>query len=211
MTAPTSYLDAFHAEASVQPFGQPEFAGTPLEYHGSETLEASVIAIDWLLLSVHTGPSLSSEVWRQAVLLRLNGTIIDGSGSNEIELPVLPYSSLWIVLRDRNHLGVMSSAAVDFSSGTGTWNFRANQSKAYSIDSPGMKLMPDGKAVMYAGDITHDGEITASDFNEWLTDTKAVETGYLSTDLNCDAQVTATDFNRWLMNTKLGMSQQIPN
>ena len=48
------------------------------------------------------------------------------------------------------------------------------------------------------------------DFNVWLVDTKAGETGYLQTDYDMDGQVTVSDFNLWLANTKAGASSKVP-
>ncbi len=40
---------------------------------------------------------------------------------------------------------------------------------------------------------------------------KAVEVGYLFPDCNLDGQVTASDFNLWLVNTKAVVSNQVPD
>lgn len=63
---------------------------------------------------------------------------------------------------------------------------------------------------MFAGDGTVDGQVTVSDFNLWLVDTKAVATGYLQTDFDLDVQVTASDFNLWLVNTKAVATSKVP-
>ena len=63
---------------------------------------------------------------------------------------------------------------------------------------------------LYAGDESADGQVTATDFNQWLVDTKKAATGYLSSDFNLDGQVTAGDFNLWLSNTKSAASSKVP-
>lgn len=73
-----------------------------------------------------------------------------------------------------------------------------------------MKNLGDGNFGMFACDINHDGQFTASDFNAWLVDTKAVITGYVSTDCNLDGGSTASDFNLWLSNTKAVATSQAP-
>ena len=63
----------------------------------------------------------------------------------------------------------------------------------------------------FVGDIVPDGQMIASDFNEWLTATKAIETGYVLEDCNLDFNVTASDFNLWLANTKAVAASQVPD
>ncbi len=43
-----------------------------------------------------------------------------------------------------------------------------------------------------------------------MTDTKAVATGYLLSDYNLDVQVTVSDFNLWLVNTKAVATSNVP-
>ena len=74
-----------------------------------------------------------------------------------------------------------------------------------------MKSLVGGFFGMFAGDGNFDGQITASDFNLWLTKTKSSATGYLDADHNLDNQATATDFNIWLANTKSAAASQVPN
>ena len=73
-----------------------------------------------------------------------------------------------------------------------------------------MKNLGDGYFGMFACDINHDGQVTAADFNEWLSDTKAAVVGYVPADCNMDGQVTVSDFNQWLINTKVAASSQVP-
>jgi hypothetical protein len=103
----------------------------------------------------------------------------------------------------------MSSAAVNFTSGHGSWDFTSSLDQAYSSSGPGMKSL-DGLFGMFGGDANSDGMITASDFNMFLFATKAVLTKYRIEDFNFDDQVTAADFNIFLANTKAVATSQVP-
>jgi hypothetical protein len=73
-----------------------------------------------------------------------------------------------------------------------------------------MADLGDGRFGLFGGDYSSNEQVTVSDFNVWLADTKALATGYRMTDANFDSQVTASDFNLWLVNTKSIAASQVP-
>jgi hypothetical protein len=105
----------------------------------------------------------------------------------------------------------MSSQPVDLSSGFGTWDFTSGLDQAYSAIQTPMVDLGDGRTALFAADAVADGQITTSDFNMFLTQTKSVAEGYTEADFNLDGQVTAIDFNIFLKNTKRAASSQVPN
>ena len=208
-----------------QPFSDPAFDSTPLEFDSSQTAVHSPEAVDWALASLRTGTSAATEIpgTRQAVFIDRRGKV-RSVNDTQLRFPGVASGSYYIVVQPRNHVGIMSSVAVS-ASPSGIYDFTTSNSAAFGTAAQKVVLMLDPEAQtgaaakgsgvdvygMYACDITGDGQITASDFNDWLVDTKNGSTGYLVTDCSLEGQVTASDFNLWLVNTKLGAESQIPN
>jgi hypothetical protein len=105
----------------------------------------------------------------------------------------------------------MSSVLVDFSSGSGTWDFTTAMTQAYSGGGSPMKDLGDGSFGLFAADNNADGNVTAPDFNQWNAETTAGATGYVRGDHNLDSNVTAPDFNLWNANTTAGAATQVPD
>jgi hypothetical protein len=102
----------------------------------------------------------------------------------------------------------MSAEPIPLSSSVTNLDFSDSDSVAFG--SGPMKELESGVFGLFAADSNLDGQVTANDFNDWLADTKAVESGYLQTDFNLDLQVTASDFNLWLVNTKRVAKSKVP-
>jgi hypothetical protein len=138
------------------------------------------------------------------------GLIVSPTGGS-IEFPDTPADSLYLVIRHRNHLSVMSAEKIDFTSGSGTWDFTTGMGQAFTTGPAPMVDLGSGVTGMFGSDFSVDKQVTAADFNIWLVDTKAVATGYVQTDGGLDGQVTATDFNLWLKNTKAVVASRVPD
>jgi hypothetical protein len=196
----------------TQPYSDPEFDGTILESDSLSTLMvAADTMIDWVVLSLRSGegPETEIEGTRTSAILLRDGSVRDAYGDT-LTFPGLVEDSAYMVVHHRNHLGVMSSRRVDFSSGLASWDFSSAMSQAYSSDGNPQKSLGNSDFGLFAADGSLDGQTTANDFNLWLVDTKAVASGYLLSDFNMDGLVTATDFNLWLVNTKAVAKTGVP-
>jgi hypothetical protein len=194
-----------------QPYSDPAFDGTPLDYDGLDSLDTAApdTMIDWVLVSLRSdtaGPEVGTP---RAGILTRTGLILNPDGSS-LSFPSVLKGSYFAVVRHRNHMPVMSASKVDFSSGSASWDFRSSLSSAYSDTGDPMKDLGGSRFGMFACDLNLDGLSTALDFNVWLPSTKAVETGYQLEDCTFDGNVTATDFNLWLPNTKSAVRSQVP-
>jgi len=200
------------AVPNVQPYGADEFSGTPLYYPGADSFAVKPdSAVDWVRVSLRSAPGANSAVGLpRAALVTTNGWIRDTDGTSKVEFGNVDPGGYYLVVDHRSHASVMSSDTLDLSDALGTWDFTDSLEAAYTSGPAPMKNLPGGKLGMFACDISHDGQITATDFNSWLVDTKAAATGYLSTDCNMDAQVTVSDFNLWLANTNAAAASRVP-
>jgi len=195
-----------------QPYDSTIFNGTTREY--DSLLTVSVLpanTVDWVLLTLRTEKGSASSADAAVAFVLSDGSLVDTAGSTTIQFFDAPADSLYLVVRHRNHLGVMSSSKLDYTSGTtNTWDFTTGMGQAFTTGPAPMIGLGGGVFGMFGGDYSIDEQVTANDFNSWLVDTKAVVTGYVMTDGNLDGQVTAIDFNLWLANTKAVATSQVP-
>ncbi|HEY5565099.1 MAG TPA: S8 family serine peptidase, partial [Rhodothermia bacterium] len=196
----------------AQPYSDSFFDGTALDHDNPDVVSSPPDSVfDWVLVSLRSGPSKASEVvgsMRVAFLLE-NGSIVDTSGAM-LAFPGVGPAAYHLVVRHRNHAGVMSADTLDLSDGIGLWDFTTSMAQAYSTGGSPMKDLGSGDFGMFACDANADGQVTAPDFNLWNASTTAGETGYRQADCNMDGQVTAPDFNLWNANTTAGAGSKVP-
>jgi hypothetical protein len=97
--------------------------------------------------------------------------------------------SYYIVVRHRNHLGVMSQDPVEVSGGSAPYDFTTGPGKYHLGEAASL---PGGKYGLFAGDVTGDGAIILADE---LTVIRAsnLQEGYYNADLNMDSGVVLSD------------------
>jgi hypothetical protein len=186
------------------PLNQP-FNINPWFYTGSESVtNFPATVVDWLLVELRDAdaPQNADETttlagWPKALLLDDEGNILDLDGNPE-QFVNTAQDNLYIVVRHRNHLDVMSSEPLVLSGNTYIYDFTDAITKAYG-SAMGYKQIASGVFGMVAGDSDADGAIFTSDYNRW-----AAVFGntliYLAADLDMDGQVFASDFNKWAIN-----------
>ena len=192
------------ARPTAQPYGDPDFSGTPMEIADAAAVESLPdSAIDWLSVSLRSDTSAATEVVgsRRPAILMERGVIADTNGLM-LAFPGIAPGPYHLVVRHRNHLSVISSDTLDLTDGAGSWDFTSH--------ATGQKDLGDGYSGLFAADGNLDDRVTAGDFNLWLVETKTGSTGYRLADYDMDGQVTVTDFNLWLPNTKAGAASAVP-
>lgn len=196
----------------TQPYGDLEYASTPLAYSGVETVVAPPSGtIDWVLVELRSGTGAGSIVAQTPAFVKTDGSVVDQYG-DPVGFVGLDPLSYHVVIRHRNHTPVMSSAAVDFTTGTASWDFTTALTQAFApMGVTPMRNLGGGEFGMFAGDGNVDGLITAPDFNLWNAKTTAGAAGYENADHNLDGLVTAPDFNMWNANTTAGAQSGVPD
>ena len=93
---------------------------------GGETVDPGVFAItgddaivDWVFLELRNPADSTEVLMTRAALLQRDGDIVDTDGVSAVKFSVLVLPTYYVAVRHRNHLGVMTLAAVDVT-GTGT-------------------------------------------------------------------------------------------
>ncbi len=97
---------------SMLPMAQP-YNVVPWSYAGTETLTTMPADItDWVLVELRDATTPSATIARRAALLRNDGIVVDLDGTSPLGFKDLALGDYHVVVRHRNHLGIMTSAAV---------------------------------------------------------------------------------------------------
>jgi hypothetical protein len=150
-------------------------------------------------------------VGREVGFVKSDGTLVNPDDNTLIEFDGVTPGNYYLVVCHRNHVCVMSSSAIDFTGGAGTWDFTTALAQAHDEGGAPMRDLGDGSFGLFAADNNADGNVTAPDFNQWNSETTAGATGYVRGDHSLDGNVTAPDFNLWNANTTAGASSQVPD
>jgi hypothetical protein len=189
---------------SVLPLSQP-YNGSPWNYSGTESVTSIPTGVvDWIFVELRS--DATTVVGRRAGFLKSDGSIVDLDGVSQLKFNTLNEGNYYVVIKHRNHLGVMSANTILLSTSSSMYNFTDNLSKSYGTN--GMKEILSGVYGLYAGDGNGNGSITATDKNSvWRSQNGT--NGYLSGDYNLSGAVTASDANAfWRGNN--GKSTQVP-
>jgi hypothetical protein len=169
--------------------------------------------VDWVYLELRTGDPDSPPMViedRQVGLLTTEGHVrshIDGM--TPVMFDSTTTGDRYVVACHRNHLCVMSDTTIEVGGGA-SFSFASAEDQSYGTGPVKQVASSPDRFALYSGDGDADGQVTATDFNGWLVQTKSVLTGYTPFDFGMDGGVTALDFNLWLVNTKAVVSSQVP-
>lgn len=191
--------------ASVIPLSQP-YNTTPFNYSGSESV-ASIPAnvVDWVLVEFRkpvsgqpTDALSATIIGRKAGFLLSNGNIVETDGSTPLVVDINKQGAGFMVLRHRNHIGVMSNSIP--SNATGFYNndfrFLANVYKPNGAPSDPMVLLPGSTQYgLWSGDANKNGVVNATDISAIRLGIASSLTGYQLTDVNLSNSINATDIS----------------
>ncbi len=198
---------------SVLPLNQP-YNVAPFNYTGTENVIAipGIDIVDWVLVELRDAPSANlatsgTTLTRKAAFLKSDGSIVDLDGASNLQFTVTVTNKIYLVVRHRNHLGVLSSNSLTVTNNFSSYDFTNGETKVFGAAN-GHKQIATGVWGMVSGDGNADGTINDLDkLTEW--EMNAGVAGYLFSDYNMDGQVSNEDKdNYWLPNE--GFSSQIP-
>ena len=195
------------------PLNQP-FNMSPWNYPGSENVSTIPTGtVDWVLVELRdasspAGATGATSIARRAGFIMNSGAVVDIDGTSNIEFLVTPTQGLYVVLWQRNHLGVLSNFALPFSGGVYSYDFTSGINQVYG-GANGHKEITPGIWGMIGGDASRDGNVDGSDLSPyWELETGMP--GYLESDFTLDGQSDNKDKNDiWVPNEGKGTS--VPN
>lgn len=170
---------------------------------GGETTSASTLqdqvattndVVDWVIVEARD-PSTPAIVLRsQAGLLWRNGLITTPHGSTPFVMG-LPFGTYHLVVKHRNHLGVMTGTPLQFGALPALVDFSSSSTVTYGTDA---RKQVGGTMVLWSGDVTFNGQVmyngAGNDRDPILTTIggtvpTATLTQYRSADVNMDGRV----------------------
>ncbi|MGZ4118955.1 MAG: hypothetical protein ACXVPY_15810, partial [Bacteroidia bacterium] len=140
----------------------------------------------------------STITGRKAGFLLNTGTVVDLDGITPISFNITKQGGSFIVIRHRNHLGVMSNSIPSNAAGTFTndYSILANSYKASGAPSDPVVLLSGGtKYGLWSGDANKSGVVNVTDVNAIKIAIAASASGYLFTDVNLSNSINVTDAN----------------
>jgi len=192
--------------AGIIPLNQP-YNVTPFNYSGTESVGSipNANVVDWILVELRKPSSgLASDamaatiIGRKAGFLLNDGSITDLDGVTPIAFDITKQGASFVVVRHRNHLGVLSNSIPSNSAGTFANDFTAlaNSYKAPGASSNPVVLLAGGtKYGLWAGDANKNGVVNVTDINVIKIAVAGSATGYLLTDANLSNSINVTDVN----------------
>jgi len=200
--------------SSSLPNSQP-YNIAPWNYPGSESLVIiPTETVDWVLVELHDAPNAASVnsgtlMERRAALLISDGSVVDTNGTSNLVFEQTITNQLFVIIRHRNHLDVLSANSLTETSGTYLCNFSTGEDKAFG-GTLGYKELGGGVWGMVSGDTNADGLLNDNDgIISWSLEVG--KSGYLNSDVNLNGQSNNQDKNDyWFINRGI-YSSQAPN
>jgi hypothetical protein len=175
------------------------YTGAPFNYAGTESV-VSIPAnvVDWVLVELRS-TATGAAIAQRAAFLRNDGVIVETDGTTgcytSLALTTGHNIEKYIVIKHRNHLAVMSAAAVVLPNNSSAYDFTTGTAKYYGDAAAGLT---GGVYGLFAGDINNDASVDALDFTIYKS-TQGNE-GYEQADFTFDASVDALDFTLYKQN-----------
>lgn len=115
--------------------------------------------VDWVWLEFRDEMDVSNIIKGTSALLQRDGDVVALDGVSDITLGVVP-NNYYIVLKHRNHLGVMSANPVAVTETGTAINFTSSTTATYGTNA--QISLSNGDLALWAGDTNSNGEIRFS-------------------------------------------------
>lgn len=199
------------------PLSQP-FNTAPWNYTGTESVAAipNADVVDWVLIELRDAANAAAAtsattIARQAGFLLRDGSIVGLDGIGRLNFDNTISENMFVVVKHRNHLGIMSADPLVKADGFYTYNFTDASAKTYGGENGIKQLSVFGPSVwgMIGGDGDASGTVDSVDKTSFWSILTG-KAGYLSGDYDMDGQIDNTDKNDvWLIN--IDETTQVPN
>jgi len=167
---------------------------------GGETTQASILdvtgndaIVDWIFVELRDGENATSAIASQVALIQRDGDIVATDGVSPLTFNTPGVSSVYVVVRHRNHFGVRTGDAyvtsalieVDFTNP--------------SLNVFGTAAMTEvaGLNMLISGDANADGQVNSIDKNDFwrIENGQAFDYSNVKADFNLDGIVNSIDRN----------------
>jgi parallel beta-helix repeat protein len=185
------------------PLTQP-YNKAPYNYTGTETIKTELMQVtgfsaivDWVLIELRSASSPTTILGRKAALLLRSGQVVEAAtGSSDIQFNEVDSGNYYVVLRHRNHLGVITANPLALSKTPIAIDFSHPATAVMGGES---RMLTDDLAVLWAGDANMDSGVVANgpsndpsyllgavllNFDNSLLNSNFIINGYTATDLD---------------------------
>lgn len=182
---------------------QQPFTPSPWNYNGNDTISEDQSGIsDWLLLELFDAGCADNlcpckKFYQKAFPISVSGNLINESGSETIRFIHQFDDSLYIALRHRNHLDIVTAKPINESNGYFHCDFRESAGNALGGTNSQVEVAP-GQWAMIAGDINQNDTVSESDLISWVS--LAGQKLYHPADLDFNGEINNNDKNLLLLN-----------
>ena len=118
--------------------------------------------VDWLWLELRNDSDVGDIIIARSALLQRDGDVVDFDGVSNLVLPVAP-KHYYLVLKHRNHLGVMSASPITLNASTTIVDFTNIGFSTYG--SHAQTQLNSGNMAVWAGDVNQSNQIIFSGAN----------------------------------------------
>lgn len=193
------------------PLLQP-YSVSPWNYAGTEIAAGiPTDVVDWVLVELRDATeaataTAATRIARHAAFLMSDGSVVGLDGISNLQFTYIISQQLFVVIWQRNHLGVLSAYPLIKTGNVYSYDFTTGAEQAFGIGA--QKMLNNGIYGLIGGDANADGLVDDLDKTiSWQME--AGLSGYLSSDLNMDGQSGNPDKNQiWLPNW--GKGSQVP-
>ncbi len=124
------------------------------------TITGSDAIVDWVFVELRDATTNTTVVASQSALLQRDGDIVDIDGVSSLPFNGISANNYFVVIKHRNHLGIMSNTAIPLSRITTTVDFTdANNQITFGTDAQTTFGVPTNTVAMWAGDANGDGRL----------------------------------------------------
>ncbi len=153
--------------------------------------------VDWVIIEIRDPADPTRIVYSRPALIQRDGDVVDYDGSNAPRLGV-PAGNWYVCLKHRNHLGIMTGAAVALANGMSTLDLA---DPAFPVWATNARVLVGTRAAMWSGDAFGDANVKytgLSNDRDPILQTigsstpNSTVTGYRREDVNLDGTVRYT-------------------
>ncbi|WP_299889105.1 reprolysin-like metallopeptidase [uncultured Lacinutrix sp.] len=141
---------------------------TSSPYSDGLTCDASVFnttgadaIVDWVFVELRDATTNTTVVASQSALLQRDGDVVGADGTSALTFNI-PSNNYYVVIKHRNHLGIMSASTILLDATTRTVDFTNGTTTTFGTDAQTTFGMQPGILAMWAGDTNGDGQLNYS-------------------------------------------------
>ena len=159
--------------------------------------------VDWVWVELRDKNNNSVIIASKSALLQRDGDVVSIDGNSALSFSSTA-DNYYIMIRHRNHLGILSTNTVSLSNIASSVDFTTN-SLLVSGGTNGIAAIGNGKFALFAGDFNGDGQVQNTDKN--VVEPLRGISGYSNADIDMNGEVQNAEINS-VLNPNIGKGKQ---